>query len=126
MTPAAFVFAGNAIFTLTSGATGASLTFRLKAVDARPGAFFASLLTGPDNLSDYTYIGMVEAGRLRATRGTRNADAAPFKALDWFLRHLDDERVEFRRSGRCCRCARVLTTPQSIDDGIGPECAQKG
>jgi Family of unknown function (DUF6011) len=30
-----------------------------------------------------------------------------------------------KRSGNCWRCGRVLTTPQSIADGIGPVCASK-
>lgn len=28
-------------------------------------------------------------------------------------------------SGRCCRCNRTLTVPESIEAGIGPECASK-
>jgi hypothetical protein len=29
---------------------------------------------------------------------------------------------EFRHEGRCGRCGRTLTVPESIDSGFGPEC----
>ena len=32
-------------------------------------------------------------------------------------------RFEFRHEGRCGRCGRALTVPESIDTGFGPHCA---
>lgn len=129
-----FVFAGNAIFTITSKRTRQSFTFRVKegeSRDGRPAPVFASVLTGPDNTSDYTYLGMVQepAGALPSlvpTRASRISTNAPsFRALEWFLQHIDSDAVEFRHCGRCGRCGRVLTVPSSIDSGLGPECAGK-
>lgn len=125
-----FLFAGNAIFTITSKRTGTSFTYRVKEAEpmgSRPAKTFASVLTGPDNLSDYTYLGMIQEGReLVPTRASQvNPNAPSFRALEWFLQNLDSDQVEFRHCGRCGRCGRTLTVPSSIDSGLGPECAGK-
>ena len=130
---ARFVFAGNATFTLTSSRTGTSFTYRVregKPMGSRAPKLFASVLTGPDNTSDYTYMGIVERAGERAqlvpTRASAIEVTAPsFRALEWFLQHLDSPAVEFRHAGKCGRCGRALTVPSSIDSGLGPECAGK-
>lgn len=123
-----FMTAGRAVFTLTSRRTGTSYTYRV----TRPGTtWFVSVLTGPDNTSDYTYMGILdcrqpERPQLRCTKASAVREDAPsFRALEWFLQHLDSDQVEFRHCGRCARCGRQLTVPSSIDSGFGPECASK-
>jgi hypothetical protein len=129
-----FLTAGRAVFTLTSTKTGTSFTYRFNRREARPGQpaplVFASVLTGPDNQSDYAYMGIlrggVPEGLVSTTRGSEvAADAPSYRALNWYLAHLGDARVEFRHEGRCGRCGRALTVPSSIDSGLGPECAGK-
>ena len=50
------------------------------------------------------------------------------KAFEWFWYKLTipgrvlPEQFEFYHEGRCCVCARRLTVPESITDGVGPEC----
>lgn len=129
----AFLTAGRAVFTLTSTKTGQSYTYRIaqgrgEAAGSKPAPFFASVLTGPDNTSDYTYMGVLDTdmGVVFTTQASKvAADAPSFVALNWYLAHLGDARVEFRHEGRCGRCGRVLTVPSSIDSGLGPECAGK-
>lgn len=125
-----FIAAGRAVFTITSQQSGQSYTYRF----GRPqdqlegGPIFAALLTGPDNTSDYTYMGIYYPARRQViqTRGSKIGHDAPgLKALNWFLAHLNDPRVAFRHEGRCGRCGRALTVPSSIDSGLGPECAGK-
>ncbi len=128
-----FMFAGNAIFTITSTKTGASYTYKISepSAPANEGAvkpLCAAVLTGPDNLRDYTYIGVVDRDRdvVRSTKGSKVfGDAPSYKALTWFLQNTDSTLVEFRHVGRCARCGRALTTPESIDFGMGPECRSK-
>lgn len=128
-----FMFAGNAIFTITSLKTGQSFTYKLSEPSgpANEGAtkpLFAAVLTGPDNTRDYTYIGVVDRvrGVVKSTKGSKVfGDAPSYKALTWFLQNLESDRVEFRHCGRCGRCGRTLTVPSSIDSGLGPECAGK-
>jgi hypothetical protein len=31
--------------------------------------------------------------------------------------------AEVMHVGKCCKCRRLLTTPESIQRGIGPECS---
>lgn len=124
-----FIQAGRAVFTLTSEETNASFTYLLTRAPQRGAALaplFASVLVAPDA---YAYLGMVNDFGLRVTAASRFSETVPsFRALAWFLRQLNradelPESVTFRHEGRCGRCARALTTPASIDTGLGPECA---
>ena len=36
------------------------------------------------------------------------------------------DKVDMKLSKRCMRCNRTLTTPQSIEEGIGPICSELG
>ena len=128
MNRAQFIFAGRAVFTITSTKTGQSFTYRIARAGSNRdnGPLFASVLTGPDNTRDYTYMGIVlqDEKRIRNTKGSKVfGDALSYKALTWFLQNLDSDRVEVRHMGRCGRCGRALTVPSSIDSGLGPECA---
>ena len=124
------LFAGRATLTLVSKKTGTRYTFKV----SRPneGApHFATLLTGPDNSSDFQYLGIasINAGLKLTAKSKLGADSAPVRALDWVLRqtaggHLPDT-VEVWHEGRCCQCGRKLTVPSSIATGLGPECAEK-
>jgi hypothetical protein len=140
-----FILAGNATITLKSLKTGVHFTYKIqepqKKDPTRP-VWFVKLLTGPDNTGDYTYLGMITASPLggsriaplqptfRATKATRNPEAPSFKAFAFTFGALATGRgipagVEVRHEGRCGRCGRALTVPESIDRGIGPECAAR-
>jgi hypothetical protein len=128
---AAFVRAGNATITISSRKTGARYTYRVRAPsDVEPEANsrrFVALLTGPQNESDYTYLGMLRDDKFALTRASKlTADSVPVKAFDFFARHvlhgIMPADLEIRHEGRCGRCGRKLTVPESIDRGIGPEC----
>lgn len=134
-----FIVGGRAVFTLVSKTTGERRTFRVAAPkDAQPGDAlrFVSLLTGPDNTSNYEYVGLITKANgalvARASRG--RMPTQPLMAVGWLLAQLQRalhgepsrlDQVEFWHEGRCCRCGRRLTVPESIASGIGPECANK-
>lgn len=128
---ARFVTAGNAIFTLSSQKTGARYTFRAQKSRKRDGDFFVSVLTGPDNGADYTYFGMLAGDRFRTTANAKLPPTEkPVLAFRFFCDKVlaekqqpDASRLEFRHEGRCGRCRRLLTVPESLDTGLGPECA---
>ena len=68
-----FITAGHAIFTV-SNPTGIRYTYRVMHKEANNGyteAYFVSLLTGPDNTEDYSYLGMLDepTGEMRLTAG---------------------------------------------------------
>ena len=123
---AKFVKAGNALITLQSAKTGAHYTYRVrKAEDGN--IHFVSLLTGNDNTSDYTYIGILTRQGFRITGKSRlTAASTPVRAFDFFTKRIDNipQDLKVYHEGKCCRCGRTLTTPESIEAGIGPECAK--
>ena len=133
----AFILAGNARFTVESAKTGVRYTFRVSAAkDAKEGQslWFVSLLTGSDNESDYTYMGIVRGDGDRfsfmTTKKSRfTMGSTPAVAFNWTFQALIAGRmptgVEVSHEGRCGRCGRTLTVPSSIAAGIGPECAEK-
>lgn len=116
----------NGTFTLRRP-DGTHRTFRVRTQreDARfaPGRRIIGFLSGPDNTSNYTWFGFVDVrivfwrrflGRERLRRDVELLEA-------YFNRgegHVDEARS-------CLRCNRLLTTPESISRGIGPECAER-
>jgi len=125
----AFVRAGKATVTLVSVKTGVRFTYRATAKDD---CIFVGLLNGPDNTSDYKYLGRIArgifwAGRKSPRPGDISPDAPSARGFDWAWRHLVKgelpESLEIWHEGRCGRCSRKLTVPASIASGFGPECA---
>ena len=128
---ARFVRGGNAHFTIRSKRTGTRFTYRARATD-RGDAYFVSVLTGSDNTSHYTYMGLLICNPdtppvFTRTRASKVEEDAPcYKAFVWFYRNIAAQQsmqeLEFWHEGRCGRCARKLTVPESIASGFGPEC----
>jgi len=133
-----WVVAGKAIFTIYNG-KGDHYTYQVKCKrdedSVRPPVWFVSLLTGPDNYDDYTYLGCLNAqsGAIRLTRASRlRADSTPVKVVDWALRLVWAGKdfppgYGIKGAGRCGRCGRRLTKPEGISDdgyrkGYGPIC----
>jgi len=127
-----FIHGGKAIFTLVSKKTGKRYTYRTRVKETGGNFLFVDLLTGPDNSSDYIYLGHFwkfdGQGLMSGKKGNPHHPA--FAALDWTLLMLRGNHMpstlEFWHEGRCARCGRRLTTPESIESGFGPECAKKG
>jgi hypothetical protein len=78
MVSKAFITAGRAVFTVSNPA-GERYTYRVQKSgdESRPAAWFVSLLTGPDNRHDYTYLGMLNPadGAVRLTRASNPGSA---------------------------------------------------
>ena len=128
-----FIFAGNATFTLSNTESGNRFTFRMRALKDRktgeinPNLIFVSVLNGPSNTSDYMFLGTVfnKAGFKLSPKSHAGAEAQSVKVFNWFMNNINrlPEMVEVRHSGKCGKCGRKLTTPESIDSGIGPVCS---
>lgn len=125
-----YTLAGNATLTLSSQKTGARYTYRVRAPrENQDGKRFVSLLTGPQNTNDYTYLGMLTAsGEFKLTHASRmNETSLPVVAFGFFSRKVIvggqlPAALEVHHEGSCGRCGRALTVPESVDRGIGPEC----
>lgn len=123
-----FILAGNALFSFKSLRTGKHYTFKVVKVQPEqphwPIRWRVSVLSGRDNTRDYRFIGNIHIdGQFSGT--LHHTDS--FMGFAWCWEHLErcGERFEFAHAGRCGRCGRLLTTPESVAAGIGPECQDK-
>ena len=135
-----FVLAGHAIFTVHNG-QGTSYTFRVMKAEADGNyqdSWFISLLTGPDNKHDYTYVGKIDPiqARVRLTRQSRyNCDSLPVKVINWVLPKIWQDKplpegYGCHGAGYCGRCGIQLTAepgvnPEGFRYGYGPTCWKK-
>jgi hypothetical protein len=132
-----FITAGDATFTIETPNDG-HMTFRVQHVPASgqyAESYFVKTLTGPCNESDFTYIGKLNlfTGQVETTRKSEKWNGTlRLRLLNrilcriWGNEHASFEQHGYRvhHEGRCCRCNRKLTTPASVESGIGPECAK--
>ena len=130
----AYVLAGKSILTLRSAKTGTRFTYKItlgKDSTLPFGPWFVGLLSGPNNVDDYTYLGIFTSnGRLKLSRKSAYGKEAPaYKALLWALPKLLAGRIpmdlEVYHNGTCGRCGRELTVPESVRTGLGPACRKK-
>ena len=129
-----FLTAGKAIFTVESP-SGDYYTYKVSAPGKDPESpvRFVSLLTGPDNESSYTYLGMLSqngTGVRLTPRSRFSPQAQPVRVVDWAVKHIMNDipfppNYRVHHEGRCGKCGRTLTTPESIERGFGPECWEK-
>lgn len=122
-----FILGGNALFTVKRTQTGQRFTYKVL-IDKAETSLRVYLLSGPDNTANYKRIGEIVYENYMPTfkanvytRGTDATDVFDVIFLNLSIK-LDMPGVEFWHSGRCCRCGRILTVPESIENGIGPEC----
>lgn len=128
-----FMLSGNAIFTVVSGKTQARFTFKVSVSKKNEKFLYVGVLNGKDNSSDYApmcYLD-ISAGLPILKRSSKtwiSADAPCFIAFQYVFFNVligREINVEVWHEGRCGRCGRLLTVPESIENGIGPECIKK-
>lgn len=85
-------------------------------------------MNGPDNTANYIYIGTAKlAGGFNITPKSKvTTDATSFKVFNYIFNRLRlntlESFIEFYHHNKCGKCGRTLTVPESVIDGIGPEC----
>lgn len=131
-----FMLAGEAHVTFQSRRTGTRFTYRVRVAPPRADgapwdpSHFVHVLTAPDR---YSYLGCIYAVRAFAYDHGKNsriaADAPSAVAFEWVWRTLRDGKMHPElgvwHEGRCGRCGRRLTTPESCATGLGPVCASR-
>jgi hypothetical protein len=133
-----YVLAGHATITLVSMKTRNRFTYEINETlpdDAgKLGAVshFVSLLVNPDNEHGFKYFGHVfrrDGNFVVGKKSKISADAPGVKAFAWFFEKVVVMRqdpaslgLEVWHEGRCAKCGRKLTVPESVERGIGPEC----
>jgi len=119
----------NGMLSIQSKRTGDWRTFKIKTVKGGnlKGKRILSLLTGPDREDPASWLGFAfvnDNGEVRLWRKHENNVYEVFAKMiarpaDWL------EKAVYRIEGRCRRCNRPLTVPESVDYGVGPECRKK-
>ena len=129
-----FFLGGKATFTVQNNETGQHRTYKIRKPEPTPQypnpAWFVKVMTGTDNEAHYSYIGRLDPdkGTVNLTRASKFAeDSDTVKAARWVIGRVINQTqipdcIDIRHSGKCGRCGRTLTTPESLDCGIGPEC----
>jgi len=118
-------------FTVES-ATDRHRTFRVK-TSARSGKTIIGLMTGSNNLKDYTWFGFVNGSKIGFWRQPNLGFGVPAdmpipqdQVLEcWaaITSDVDSAGLRFAREYQnCSRCGKVLTTPESLNRGRGAEC----
>jgi len=110
-------------FTLTTEYGHRTFRTAVQPADAKfaPGETIISYLAGSDNESDYVGFGFVKQGGVVKVWKRFSENAELLREAEVALAGGDD--VQFAQ--RCLMCNRMLTTPSSISNLIGPECAKK-
>ena len=127
-----FTKAGRALLTVVSKKTGQRFTFRIQRKNnVAAGPLFVKVLTGSQNESDYTFLGTIfdDQTFVHSKKSSIDPEAPSARAFTWFWSHVQVgsmSSMDVYHHGRCARCGRTLTVPESIASGIGPECAKKG
>lgn len=132
-----FTLAGNATITVRSNATGTRFTYKIQSPRERqkdrPQIWFVRLMNGSDNENSFKYLGNIRAnGSFDHGRNSRIKSTAPSaRAFNWFWNMIQTNRNDLFdkaavwHEGRCGRCGRKLTVPESVESGFGPECVKR-
>ena len=125
--PLNYIKAGKAIFTVKNEETGNRFTYKVKKAKGKD-IWFVFVLNGPDNYTNYAYMGSIFDSTFKRTKKSKvGEDAISFKAFSWLHKRLSagaelPKSVVVHHEGRCGRCGKRLTVPGSIESGYGPEC----
>ncbi len=131
-----YMRAGKAIMTIESKKTQKHFTYRFKTpkdldenTPIKDIPVWVSVLTGPDNELGYEYVGVIFGNKYYHSRKARvGQDAKSIVAFKYWFKALvanDTKRlsmIELYHEGTCMRCGRKLTTPESVELGVGPVC----
>lgn len=130
--------------TLESAKTGQRYTFK---VSRPPGEgasrpWLVKVLYGPDNRRDYVYVGQMHPkftpqGELshvvfqHTPKSAFPASSKPFQAWNFLTRSTLHAKGKIPKDlavyheGKCGRCGRKLTVPESVSSGLGPICIKR-
>ena len=109
-------------------------TFRLKTQpadsDFAAGKQIISFLRGSNNEADYTSFAFVIDGRIVPWKRFQSGYEQVLQAAKYLVSGPSESREKAGlmyslESKRCWRCNRLLTHPESIATGLGPDCASR-
>ena len=129
-----FIFQGRAVFTLENADTGNYLTYKIRQIKKSgkvvPNQFKVECKSLGDKEYGYQFLGFLDIAKVTFKPwGRTSRDHVGYKTLYWMLRNLEVlekyTKLSIYHEGACSRCGMPLTTPESIDQGIGPICMDR-
>lgn len=108
-------------------------TYRVFTQDASasfaPGKQIIGFLRGTDNTQDYVNFAFVDGSVLRIWKKYARGKFNVIEQAKFLVGDRDGQTIAGKQyaiqSGNCYICNRLLTTPESIEAGIGPVCASR-
>lgn len=131
-----FVFQGKALFTMENLEKGTYITFRVQSPKRKRGApedltlFDVYVKALNDKYAGNRYIGRINRKTRSFKRyGYVEQDHVGIQTIEWMIRHWNnlekfetEGKLAIYHLGVCCKCGLPLTVPESIQNGIGPQC----
>ena len=130
-----FIFQGKALFTLKNLEKDTNISFRVQSPKRKRGTpedltEFDVYVRGEHSHSNTGYLGRLnrKTKTLRSS-GYSSKDSIGAQTINWLIEHWDslekfeeDGKLAMYHQGVCCKCGMTLTVPESIENGIGPQC----
>lgn len=130
-----FIFAGRSVFTLENKETSNYITFKVKEVKKQgkviPGQFSIQCKALGDKNYGYEFMGFMNTIQKEfRPRHRAIKDHVGFKTFIWVLKNFErledfEAKMAMYHEGICCKCGLSLSTPESIQKGIGPICEDR-
>lgn len=132
-----FLFQGRAKFTLENVETGGYISYKIYSRKVKRGEepetrFFEVEVTAlGDGIKGKVFVGTWDrmTGEIKKSRGIQD-DHIGYKTIKWItekwwsLEDYVDSRMRIYHHNFCSKCSLPLTTPDSIENGIGPICVK--
>ncbi len=124
-----FLLAGKCDCSIENIKSGNRFIYEINGNKKNENMFFVQSVTGMGKIYG-GYILLKEDGSIVYNKGPKGQitdDDMRIQALMYVLKNYDrlPPYVVVQHLGRCARCRRKLTDPDSIRRGLGPECAKK-
>ncbi len=127
-----FMFQGKALFTIKNS-EGNEITLSVKSLprrrkDPENRELFNVELKSVDGVYQRSrFIGQVNRTERKFVKSTYIDDDNPgVEMMNWIINNwsnLEDfKETSFYHRGRCAKCSKELLLPESIENGIGPQC----
>lgn len=126
------LLAGKSTLTLRNPARGTHIRVRMynrkdHSTGKPSSCYFLKVSLLGDGDAGYKYAGAYFSDSKRFKAAPELEVDPPLAAVvSLILRAIDTPNVlsaaEIMHEGKCCRCGRKLTHPESIETGLGPEC----
>jgi len=129
-----YVMGGRGQFRLKSRVSEKQFEYKISGMSKRNPrydeyTFYVSLVVPGYN----EFLGVFKAEDnkyIHSKKSNRSYDSSEVKGFRWLIAQFEKEgdfpeMMEFFHMGKCSCCARTLTTPTSIEMGIGPVCFER-